>query len=251
MKTGIFSAILFLGGLAFGKTITLNDDQKDDKNLISYFDFDTGAADTKNTISWKESFTWNKAGQYGTASSGKAPYKESMMPNTAFTISFDLNRFTAGTLLTLTTASTDKEWRTVRLLTNDSGCLALTFGGTTKSTAITSASLDWTTITLVGTASASDNNTLSLDLYANGVSQITLNVPKATNWVSDKNITFQFGYFGNANNSSTFDVDNVLIYNKALSAVEINAITVPEPTTATLSLLALAGLAMRRRRKQA
>lgn len=251
MKTGIFSAILFLGGLAFGKTITLNDDQKDDKNLISYFNFDIGAADTKNTISWKESFTWNKAGQYGTASSGKAPYKESMMPNTAFTISFDLNNFTSGTLLTLTTGSTDKAWRTVRLFTNDSKQLALTFGEKTQATTITSDTLDWTTITLVGTTSKSNSNTLSLELYANGVSQITLNVPKATNWVSDKNITFQFGYFGNANNSSTFDVDNVLIYNKALSAVEINAITVPEPATATLSLLALAGLATRRRRKQA
>ena len=33
------------------------------------------------------------------------------------------------------------------------------------------------------------------------------------------------------------------------SSVKINAVTIPEPTTATLSLLALAGLAARRRRK--
>lgn len=254
MKTGLFSAILFLGGLAFGKTITLNDDRKADSNLISYFNFDTGAADTKNTISWTNSFTWNQAGQYGTASSDHDPFKASMMSNTAFTISFDLNRFTSGTLLSLTTSSkADTPWRTVRLFSNDSGCLALTFGGTTKSTAITSASLDWTTITLVGTTSASDDGTLSLDLYANGVSQITLNVTGASNWLNDNNgmFNFRFGYYGAPANSSTFDVDNVLIYNKALSAVEINAITVPEPATATLSLLALVGLATRRRRKQA
>ncbi|MGN0875542.1 MAG: PEP-CTERM sorting domain-containing protein [Akkermansia sp.] len=255
MKTGLFSAMLFLGGLAFGKTITLNDDQKNDSNLISYFNFDTGAADTKSSISWGESFTWNQDGQYGTASSGHAPYKSSMMSNTAFTISFDLNSFTSGTLLSLTNNNkADAQWRTVRLLTDDSGQLALTFGGTTKSTDITSTSLDWTTITLVGTTSASNDNTLSLELYANGVSQITLNVSKATNWVSDNGgvINFQFGYYASSSNNSTFDVDNVLIYNKALTATEVKAlIEVPEPATATLSLLALVGLAARRRRRMA
>lgn len=35
----------------------------------------------------------------------------------------------------------------------------------------------------------------------------------------------------------------------ALTASEVKALTVPEPATATLSLLALAGLAARRRRK--
>ena len=251
MKTGIFSAILFLGSLAFGKTITLNDVQKADSNLISYFNFDTGAADTKNTISWSESFTWNQAGQYGTAAPKNSPYKDSMMANTAFTISFDLNNFTSGTLLTLTTSKPSDLWRTVRLFTNDSNQLALTFGGTTKATTITSDTLDWTTITLVGTTSTSNSNTLSLELYANGVSQTTLSVSNANTWANDRNIKFQFGHYAASANSSTFDVDNVLIYNKALSAVEINAITVPEPTTATLSLLALAGLATRRRRKQA
>lgn len=253
MKTGLFSAMLFLGGLAFGKTITLNDDQKNDSNLISYFNFDTGAADTKSSISWGESFTWNRDGQYGTASKDNAPYKASMMANTAFTISFDLNSFTSGTLLTLTTGSTSAQWRTVRLLTDDSGHLALTFGGTTKSTDITSTSLDWTTITMVGTTSASNDNTLSLELYANGVSQITLNVSKATNWVNDNNgkFNFQFGYYADSSKNSTFDVDNVLIYNKALTAAEVNAITVPETTTATLSLLALVGLAAQMRRRMA
>ncbi|MCI6981999.1 MAG: LamG domain-containing protein [Akkermansia muciniphila] len=257
MKTGLFSAMLFLGGLAFGKTITLNDDQKNDSNLISYFNFDTGAADTKSSISWdgNESFTWNRDGQYGTASRGNAPYKGSMMANTAFTISFDLNSFTSGTLLSLTTNDkADAPWRTVQLLTDDSGQLALTFGQTTKSTDITSTSLDWTTITLVGTTSASNNNTLSLELYANGVSQITLNVSGATNWVTGNNgkFNFQFGYYAVSSNNSTFDVDNVLIYNKALTATEVKAlIEVPEPTTATLSLLALVGLAARRRRRMA
>ena len=55
------------------------------------------------------------------------------------------------------------------------------------------------------------------------------------------------GTSGNGRQSET--VYNLAIYNGAMSAAEVKAMLVPEPTTATLSLLALAGLAARRRRK--
>ena len=70
---------------------------------------------------------------------------------------------------------------------------------------------------------------------------------------------FQFSaaFSGNrASNSVT--VDNIAVWNRALSAEEVASLplsvpepspSVPEPTTATLSLLALAGLAARRRRR--
>ena len=47
----------------------------------------------------------------------------------------------------------------------------------------------------------------------------------------------------------TVDSDNITFWNKALSDSEVSGLVIPEPTTATLSLLALAGLAARRRRK--
>ena len=47
----------------------------------------------------------------------------------------------------------------------------------------------------------------------------------------------------------TVDFDNITFWNKALSDSEVSGLVIPEPTTATLSLLALAGLAARRHRK--
>ncbi len=59
------------------------------------------------------------------------------------------------------------------------------------------------------------------------------------------------GNFGTLAWNSTY-VDSIYVFDSALSsadAQQINTALVPEPTTATLSLLALAGLAARRRRK--
>ncbi len=60
---------------------------------------------------------------------------------------------------------------------------------------------------------------------------------------------FQFGtaFGGTDRASNSVTVDNIGVWNRALSAEEV-ATLVPEPTTAALSLLALAGLAARRRR---
>ncbi len=67
---------------------------------------------------------------------------------------------------------------------------------------------------------------------------------------------FQFGAaFGGSRVSTSVTVDNIAVWNRALSAAEVASLPltvappVPEPATATLSLLALAGLAARRRRK--
>lgn len=50
----------------------------------------------------------------------------------------------------------------------------------------------------------------------------------------------------NAHQDGTMDIQ---LYSSVLEVPQMKALTVPEPTTATLSLLALAGLAARRRRK--
>ena len=72
------------------------------------------------------------------------------------------------------------------------------------------------------------------------------------NWNPDGGIGgLQFAQlFGGGRNAiEGFSIDNFTVWNRALDANTVSSLIVPEPTTATLSLLALAGLAARRRRK--
>lgn len=93
----------------------------------------------------------------------------------------------------------------------------------------------------------SDATAATLTGYVNGKQ-----VGQWENW----NVTSGIGgiqlaqrWGGGRNASGGFTADNLTIWNKALTTSEVQALIVPEPTTATLSLLALAGLAARRRRK--
>lgn len=103
---------------------------------------------------------------------------------------------------------------------------------------------EWNTITLVGSKNAS--NMLFLDLYFNGINVSTGSV-SATNFATETANLLSFGLYGDSSPSASMNIDNILVYNKALTSKEV-AQLIPEPATATLSLLALAGLAARRRR---
>lgn len=106
----------------------------------------------------------------------------------------------------------------------------------------------WNNIVLTG-----DGETLTL--YINGTSVSTAYTPTTDALISN----FQLGStWGDGQRKVDADMDDLAIWNRVLSTEEIAALTsgstalsvvVPEPTTATLSLLALAGLAARRRRK--
>lgn len=100
-----------------------------------------------------------------------------------------------------------------------------------------------TTYTLV--SNAADK---TFTIYKNGTQ-----IDQWTNWNTDTGlIGMQLGgrYGGGTKlaDGETVEFDNVTIWDKALTTAEVSALIVPEPTTATLSLLALAGLAARRRR---
>ncbi|MBQ7024293.1 MAG: PEP-CTERM sorting domain-containing protein [Akkermansia sp.] len=96
-----------------------------------------------------------------------------------------------------------------------------------------------------------DNNTNTLSLYVNGTSVYTNNEWKAgTNGTLALN-GIQIGKYlvVDTNNISEVKMDNLSVWSRALSADEVQGLITPEPGTTTLSLLALAGLAARRRRK--
>ncbi|MDO5473471.1 MAG: PEP-CTERM sorting domain-containing protein [Akkermansia sp.] len=126
---------------------------------------------------------------------------------------------------------------------NDNG-----YGGAgdhTIETGLKTTQIKDTTFTLV-----SDATEKILTLYVNGES-----VGSVENWVAGNGKSlaptgFQFGSgFSEKCRANEVEMSNITMWNKALNASEVSSLIVPEPTTATLSLLALAGLAARRRRK--
>ena len=109
----------------------------------------------------------------------------------------------------------------------------------------------WANVIIVG-------NGTTLTLNVNGYTSTVTYTPTADGKVRN----FQLGALwggGETDRRVNADYDDVAIWNRALSNDEVKllasgatangALPIPEPTTATLSLLALAGLAARRRRK--
>ena len=126
---------------------------------------------------------------------------------------------------------------------NDSG-----FGGGgdhTIDTGLYVSDIDNSTFTLV-----SDSTAETLTLYIDGVKTGEVTDWKASGDKSMNLTGFQFGSsFSEKNTAKGIEVSNITVWNAALNSSSVGALIVPEPTTATLSLLALAGLAARRRRK--
>lgn len=93
-------------------------------------------------------------------------------------------------------------------------------------------------------------STAALTLYYNGA-QVATGTLGAINCTAQPLDTFALGGRNiGVGNATDFSFSNVQLYSGVLSATQISQLSVvPEPTTATLSLLALAGLAARRRRK--
>lgn len=100
-----------------------------------------------------------------------------------------------------------------------------------------------------GGKTQAQQSSAALTLYYNGsvVATATLGKNNCTAQVLD---TFALGGRNiNTNNTTNFSFTNVQLYSGVLSESQISTLSIPEPTTATLSLLALAGLAARRRRR--
>lgn len=245
-------ALLAISSVAMAATKA--DIDTTDTSLVSYWNFAEGNADTKKVISWNELPTLQPGG-YAIGH----PYTSNAALKAAdgFTVSFDVKDITqVGTILSMTNGNMGQPWRSISLTLTSSedpaGTTATAKFHGAPETAVVSSVLDfsdWTTLTLVGSANGS---TLTLDFYVDGNSLGSSVTEGATNITGGNVINnLQFGYYGNANNHATASLDNILIYRRALNATEVKGLianNVPEPTTGTLSLLALAGLCIRRRK---
>lgn len=188
-------------------------------------------------------------------------FDSSAFTGKSFTISFDLLSLTANSwqsLLSIYSDNGTSEWDhamsirhndnsgEMELSTLDGGSDYVTgFGGTHEEhkigTGITGNSgTVGKTVTFV-----SDGENRTLTLYIDGVQQ----GEAVTGWDSGVPTGIQFGgTLGGGNGIGAAAIDNLNIWDRALTASEVTSL-IPEPTTATLSLLALAGLVARRRRK--
>lgn len=243
--------LLALGSVSMGATIA--DIDTTETALKAYWNFDT-SSDPVLGSGWSELPVWNAEGYGVSTANNKHPYTKGagLKANTGFTVSFDINDAQNGTLLSMTTGGMDQAWRSLSITLNNNVVSAQFHGNTstavTETLTATQLADEWTTLTLVG-STPTGTNTVVLDFYVNGDYIGTSSTANAANFVGETIKNMQFGYFGTSSKSAPTNIDNILIYNKALTADEVKALIVPEPTTATLSLLALAGLVARRRRR--
>jgi len=244
-------------------------------DLTAAYDFTTGEESTGDL---KLSTAFSVDNGLAMLGSGKnMPWQKSALTigsdvNKDWTISFDLvslgnNGDWANLLAIYSSSNTGQGYNTSMTfsmdnnnqfrITSDNGGEG-TFGGNSAITLNTGiydadkAGSDVTyatgqTITLV-----QDGASKTLTLYINGIQ-----TAQATEWTAASIVGMQFGAsFGNRDAMNSASIDNLAIWGKALQADQVSSLivsspsdNVPEPTTATLSLLALAGLAARRRRK--
>ena len=197
---------------------------------------------------------------------------------TSFTISFDITKINVlsseSTIASFAGSHNANGYDDGKLLIrmSDSGSLTLInshgtssnswseyFDGSTYGDATVSAYSTDLGLTVEESLTTTTTNTFVSDtvskiftIYKNGIQ-----IDQWTNWNTDTGLTGmqlagRFGGGSSLTGDETVEFDNVPIWDKALSDKEVGYIVtpaIPEPATATLSLLALCGLAARRRRK--
>ncbi|MCR5183820.1 MAG: LamG domain-containing protein [Opitutales bacterium] len=261
------SSLLVVGTFVAGAASVVPQDLQNE-NLLFYWDFATSADPTKKPGSVsvnKDHLTWNEAG-YG-HSERSAIYSSNVgnadLYANNFTVSFDVANFTANNwenLLSVYTNGSSGDSHALMLQKNNSGKMMLYVGGiggntnyfggstTSKNAEFVDYSTvhnsDWTTLTFT-----SDGSTFKV--YVDGVAvgegaSLTTTETKITG--------FQFlSAFGGSRVATSGDLDNIAIWNTALTAAQVSSLCAPVPEPSMFGLLAGLGalslVGARRRRR--
>lgn len=244
----------------------MTDTQK--ASLLTAWSFDSSSNPDKDNIGFGDAggFVYNADG-YGVIDSEKGtPWNTSCSNSFSdgnFTISLDINyieTYNWYAILDLTSTGNLYDANTVQLSMNNNTkelmlCAgvggAATYAGTANGGNLGTGlyageTLDWATVTIV--SNATDH---VLNLYVNGKVKGTWS-GDAWTAAADQSLALagiQIGaVLGGTRKIDNVEIDNIAIWNTALTSTEVSALIVPEPATASLSLLGLAALMMRRRR---
>lgn len=254
--------LLVLSGVAMGETLMTD-------NLVGWWTFDNkskaSTSYTNTTITptftisdgnWKTTGGVDGMG-YITSHSDDGDIVDfyagmgvMAIPTNSFTLSFKVKNCTVdGTIFSVTAGS----YGQIRILSSgavniNGGDSVLTFDDEAVSEAI-HGNDGWANVIMVGDGT---NLTLNINGYTATTTYTVANDEKLSN--------FQLGSaYGISAARVTADFDDLAFWNRALTSSEVALLSkgatanghlvVPEPTTAMLSLLALAGLAARRRRR--
>ena len=260
-----------LAGVASAGSVGYNSMTEAQKEgVVLAWDFSDGLA-TPDAGTVTGTFTLNDEKTAAVYANGAGrPYVAGLASQFAsgdFTLSFDIYSYTANgwqsfiTLYSLKNGPHDADNFSLQIGVTDgdgelsvfnkvagqSGFAGINSTSGNISTGLTSGFDGVATVTLVSDMS----NTRTLSLYVDGEY-----IGQHTGWhASDGQAINQIKFGASGTDSKTgrefpdAEFGNMTIWNKALTATEVKALMIPEPATATLSLLALAGLAARRRRK--
>ena len=210
-----------------------------------YWNFDSGS----NTVigsNWNGSFGYDSSTHTGTMGTiSDRPWKDNLgMDLTSFTVSLDISNLTGNAWADIYCLETAKGKIKIEINnTNEIYCYT-PFGnvnlGSAFYTQLTGNNLS--TFTFTG-------DDTSLKFYLDGV--LIGSMEHGFLPTDDTSLTgMQFGQqYGGQHQLTSAIIDNVIIWDRPLSQSEILALTtIPEPSTATLGLLGLGALMLRRRR---